>query len=280
MPMIQPWKPGDAFKCLVFGDYKAGKTWGAGTFPRPNFIDCDHGTSVLGNKEWRSAWPSASPVMYERFKERSVNQKTGIVTAHNAYDDACRYFDACMSPKATKWLSPSDGKVYEVCADMFDTWVIDSLTTLSEFAMNKAVILLGQSSFAATSNTHQQATQHGLLFPKLQDYGSERSLVEQFVDMIRDSGKNVVVLAHQKDQTNSAGQLLGIVPLITGKGVQSISCKFDEIYHLRVKPVGPQRLRVLRTHSDGIVRVGTRYGVPDDTEWHWPAITKALTELT
>lgn len=280
MPVVQPWKPGALYKCLVFGMYKVGKTAGAGTFPRPNFIDCDRGVATLGSKWWRERWPDNPPAMFEQFKEQSIDKKTGVVIGHNAFDDACRYFDACMSPKAVKWRSTSDGQTYEVSAEMFDTWVVDSLTTLSEFAMNKALVLLGDKAFSATSNTLSQAKTHGMVFPKIQDYGSERSLVEQFIDMIRDSGKNVVILAHTKEITSSTGMVTDIVPLITGKGVQAISCKFDEIYQVRVKPEGTDRKRVLTTQSNGIIKVGTRYGLPNDTEWNYSEITKALTTLT
>jgi hypothetical protein len=278
MPIVKPWSLGATLQVFVFSMYKAGKTWGAGTFPRPNFIDTDGGTAVLGSSAWRQAHPVAPSSMFERFKELNVNKKTGIITDHNAYDDCCRYFDACMSQKTIKWRSTSDGQLYDVNVDMFDTWVVDSLTSLSELAMNKAIVLLGKKEFSATSATHAQAKQFGMVYPKIQDYGSERSLVEQFVDMVRDSGKNVVVLAHEKEVTNSLGQVTAKVPLVTGKSVQAISAKFDEIYSIRSKRVDGVSKRVLVT-QDEFIKVGSRYGLPNGTEWSYEAITKALVNL-
>jgi hypothetical protein len=262
MPNIKDWKPDDPVQCLVFAPSKTGKTFGAGTFPRPNFIDMDAGIATLRNPEFTSRYGLRS-VEYEQFTERNRN-KAGIVTAHNAFDDACRYFD--------KWMEK--GRV-----DQFDTWVVDSGTTLSEAALNKAIVLLGSKQLAMASQTHAQAITTGLVYPKQQDYGSERSMVEQFVDMVLDSGKNVVLLCHEKVLTNDAGVITGIVPLLTGKGVEAVCIKFDEIWYLQAKKQGTEVKRFLVTHTNGIIKAGTRYGIPDGTPWEWDAIKKEVDSI-
>lgn len=270
MPYTYEWKPSDPIQLLVWGLSKVGKTWGALTFPRPVVYDFDRGIATALNREFVKRY-GHPPIFYEQFIERGVS-KNGIVSAHNAFDDACRFFDECMKP-AGRWKSPSTGQTYDVNRDMFDTIILDSGTTLSEVAQHKAVIVLGTLKL---SKTFESAMKHGVVAPKVQDYGSERSLVEQFVDMVRSSGKNVVLICHEKELTTDEGVLVGRVPLLTGKSAELIPLKFDEVYRLSVRKHGLDTIRTLQTQPDGINKVGTRFGLPDGTEWNYSSIRTAL----
>lgn len=244
---------------LVFGQFKAGKTSGAATFPRPNIIDFDKGINVVKSKWWQEANPG-HPVLYETFVEKTKDGR-GVIVTPNAFDDACKYFD--------HWMQP-------VNRGKFDTWIIDSGTSLSEVAANKAIYLMGGKMPGIKSETHKNALAHGLVVPKMQDYGAERSMVEQFVEMVLSSQKNVVLLCHEKEVTKDDGTLEAIVPLLTGQSVQRIPVKFDEVYRLRTRPDGPKVKRSLQTQPDALTKVGSRLGVPDGTEWSWSALTAAL----
>lgn len=270
---LRDWKAGERVRILIFGPYKSGKTWGAGTFPRPNFIDLDNGISVLRNKAWVAKY-GLREIEYEQFKERNTNNR-GVVISHNVFDDACKYFDAWQNPKGAKWKS-IDGSTTDCHPDKFDTWVIDSGTSLSEAALNKAIVLLGSKQLQMASKTHEQAINTGLVYPKMQDYGSERSMVEQFIDMILDSDKHVVFVCHEKEKSDDAGNIVGVTPLLTGKGVEAVCLKFDEVYYLKVAKQGPNIMRTLQTQPDGLRKVGSRYGLPNGTEWEWDAIHKQL----
>lgn len=260
MPNTLDWNPGEKVRAVVFGRSGAGKTWGALTFPRPNVIDFDHGIAVSRNPEFVKAHGLRS-IEYEQFTERNTSP-AGIAKTHNSFDDACRYFDL--------WMDKDH-------VDRFDTWVLDSGTTMSNAAMNKAVILLGSPEFSKMSKTHEQALKTGLLFPKIQDYGSERSLVEQFIQMLLDSGKHVVVIAHEKEILNDAGTaVLSRVPLFTGKSSEVISLMFDNVWHLRVQGRDATQQRILTTKFDGITTAKSRYGMPDGTKWDWQSISTAL----
>lgn len=275
MPKMSEWVPGKQFQALVFGRFKVGKTWGALTFPRPNVISFDRGMAVARNPEWVSHYglPQLNSIVYEEFWEKNKT-KAGVVTQHAAFDDSCRYFDEWMKPVG-KW----PGFTTPVGRDHFDTWVIDSGTTMSELAMNKAIVLLGGKDMSIASQTHKQALTTGLVYPKMQDYGSERSMVEQFIDMVKDSGKHVIFICHEKDITDDKGNLLSIVPLLTGKGVDAVSLKFDEVYRLRVKKEGASTLHNLQTAADGLVKCGSRYGVANGTLWEYGAIRSELSRI-
>lgn len=263
MPNVQDIQIGELIKLLVIGPYKSGKTAGALTFPRPNVMDFDHGVKVARNPWWVAKYGKRS-IEYQEFSEKNKTPQ-GVVTSHNAFDDACRYFD--------EWMKP--GK-----RDQFDTWVIDSMTTLSDFASNKAIVLLGGTSFGKPlSFTHDQAKKTGLVVPKQQDFGAERSMVEQFTDMLLDSNKHVVFIAHESPIYDNSDNIIGYGPMLTGKSKETVPLKFDEVYHLQVKKVGPETKRVLHTQADGIYRCGSRIGIPDNTPWDYDSLKAEIDKI-
>lgn len=252
----------DKLKVLIFAPFKTGKSWGAGTWPRPNFLDFDRHISMFKGPEYIKQYGKRE-IQYGQFFERDLDSK-GVVKSHNAFDDYCRYFDQSMKPGAR---------------DTFDTWVIDSGTTASELAANKAMILLGTGKVGQGSNTWQQAKDTGLVIPKKQDYGAERSMIEQFVQMILDTDKHVVFICHDRQlgyEEKGTFVVTDVVPLLTGQSAQRIPLKFNEVWYLRIKKDGPVTKRVLQTHADAKLRCGTFLGIPDGTEWEWEAIQKAI----
>ncbi len=280
MPPITDYTLGDKLRLLVYGKSKAGKTAGAATFPRPNFIDFDAGVSTVLSPWWRTTFGPRTDIMYEQFPEKGTTTK-GVYNTANAFDDACRYFDACMSPKATKWTSTSNGKTYEVSSEMFDTWVLDSGTSLSAAATRKAIIVLGQGA-KSLSNTHKNAIASGLVVLKQQDFGAERSLTEQFISMLLQTKKHIVILCHEKEIYNDDGSaVVGITPLFTGQSTERIPLLFDEVYNLRSIKEGINIARKLTTQADGIRLVGTRgLNMPNGTAWNYDAILKAISAAT
>lgn len=264
-------------KALVYSRSGLGKTFGAGTWPRPNFIDCDRGIKVLANPEFIKLHGFKKDLLYEQFVERNLNAR-GVPTQHNAFDDVCRYFDACMKAQPNEWRS-HDGTKTTVGRDLFDTWVVDTGTSLSAYALFKSIVLLGGTFKGVSSGTLDEALKHGLIFPKIQDYGSERSLVEQFIAMLYDTEKNVLFLCHEKEMTDKGGDLTGIVPLLTGKGVEAISLMFDDVWNLRVRKQGPETIRYLQTRTDGLRSAKSRAGYPDGMLWDYAVIAKEHEKL-
>jgi len=208
--------------------------------------------------------------IWEEFYERSF--KGPVVSAHNAFDDACKFFDSMMKPDRR---------------DQFDTWILDSGTTLSEDAQNKAIILLGSPAYKKMSSTHEQALQYGLVLPKIQDYGAERSLVEQFTDMVLSADKNFVMICHEKEQRDKDGSLIGIEPLLTGKSSEAIPLRFDEVYNIQARKgethynkethmVTQEWIRACQTSPDGLRKVGSRNGVKDGTLWDYDSVVAQI----
>lgn len=277
MPTLGQGKLTKHIKALVYSRSGLGKTFGAGSWPRPNFIDCDSGVKVLANPEFIKRYGFRPTIMYEQFKERNLNSR-GVPTQHNAFDDVCRYFDACMKTTPNEWRS-HDGTKMMVGRELFDTWVVDTGTSLSGFALFKSVVLLGGTFKGVSSGTLEEALKHGLIFPKIQDYGSERSLVEQFIAMLYDTDKNLLFLCHEKELTDKQGDPIGIVPLLTGKGVEAISALFDDVWNLRVRKKGPDTERYLQTRTDGVRSAKSRAGYPDGMLWDYEVIAQEHEKL-
>ena len=282
MPTIDEVERSELFRALIYGKFKSGKTAGAGTWPRPNFLDFDQGLLTLTNPSLAKYKYIERGIMYETFKERGITSK-GVFTSHNALDDACRYFDACMDPKGQKWTSVSTGKVYDVHPDMFDTWVIDSGTMLSAVSKVKALVLMGTKGALienkTLSQTFEVAKKTGFIKPAIQDFGAERSLVEQFIDMVMGSGKHVLLLCHEKEEwegKDEAAHVVAYVPLFTGQSAETIPLKFNEVYNLQVIKEGPNLKRILKTAPDTLRTCGSRLGLPDGTIYEWDAIRVAL----
>lgn len=266
MPTLDSLASKGKFACFAYGYFKTGKTAGALTFPRVNVLDYDNGV-VVGLAPWHQEKFKVDPqtVQFEQFGSEKLSEK-GVAKTYNVYDNACRYFD----------LSMKSDRV-----DTFDTWVIDSCTSLTEAAANKAMILLGGTALTGKvmSQTHSKAIETGMIVKKIQDYGAERSLTEQFIDMVLQSGKHVVVLAHAKDEYEGEGdnaKVVGVVPLLTGQSVQRVPLKFNEVYWIELVKEGPETHALVRTSADSRIKRGSRYGLPDKTHWDWPSICSAL----
>lgn len=259
MPNLKDFQNTATLRILVYGRSGSGKTFGAGTFPRPVFLDFDKGIATLRNPDFVTKYGTPD-IIYEQFTEKHT-AKGGVVSKHNAFDDATLFYEAMM--KADK-------------VDTFDTWVIDTATSLSEIALNKALIFMGQNKL---SQTHQTAMIQGVVVPKLQDYGAERSLIEQFVAMVLGSGKHVVLLCHEKE-LYEGDSVVGRVPLLTGKGVEAICAQFDEVYNLQPVRRGQDIVRSLVTEQVGRNMAKSRLGIPTGTEWNWPAIKAKLDQIS
>lgn len=274
MPTIAEMRLNPLWRILCYGKFKSGKTAGAATFPRPRIIMLDPGgeETLLGqgvNAELEAKFGYSKNVVDIFIPKSDPRSNRGVPTAHVAYDACCIYFDEAMKKP-----------------ESFDTWILDSGTSLVEVATSKAAILLGGGNdFTAKpiSRTFEAAKKTGLFLPKLQDFGAERSLTEQFIDMLLDSNKNVIVLAHEKELYEGEGdasRMVGIGPTFTGQSVERIPLKFSEVYNLRNRKEGPNYKRYIQTQPDGIRACGSRKGVPNETEWNYSAITAALKTST
>jgi hypothetical protein len=260
LPSTKDLQPDKCFRVLAYAPSGKGKTFGALTFPRPVVLDFDKGIRTARNPAFVAKY-GVLDIPYEQFEEKDFT-KSGVVKVHKAFDEAFLFYEKMMKTPELH--------------DSFDTWVIDSATTLSEKALNKALIFMGQEKLSQTQAT---AVAQGVVIPKRQDYGAERSLVEQFISMVLSSDKNVVVLCHEKE-IYEGDVVIGRVPLLTGKGVEAVCLLFDEVYHIEVKKQGADTKYVLMSELPGRNYAKSRSGVPNGTDWNWPSIKAELNRIS
>lgn len=277
MPTLDQYPPSEKLRCLVFAPYKGYKTSGAGTFPRPNFLDFDRGLSVLKADWWRKRYGiDSSKFMYETFVEDTENVNVrGIVTKPTSFQEANRYIELCTH--GGEW------KGQHVGPEMFDSWILDSATTMFESSRNLGVYLLspGKMNAKGYSPTFKKAEETGLVHPIPPDFGAERSMAEQMIDKILRTDKHFALLCHSKEEEVPDSEIgtKRIVPLLTGQSVNRVCVKFEEIWYITTTKRGNEVTPILQTRGNSAVRCGTRYGLPDGTEWSWQAITTALKPL-
>lgn len=267
MATLAELKQNHLWRILCYGKFKTGKTAGAATWPRPRILSLDpDGSDTLLNPELEGKYGYSKNVVDVFIPNKVVRDNRGIPKEYSAYDKTCVYFDESMKKP-----------------DSFDTWILDSATMLGQFARTKGIILLGGDHFGKQmSKTQDNAIKTGMLLPRLQDFGAERSLLEQFIDMLLDTDKHVIVLAHEKELwegEDDKAQLVGIGPLFTGQSVEIVSLKFSEVYRLKTEPEGNGFKRILQTQPYGKSSCGSRLGVPDGTEWTYSAVSAARNKI-
>jgi len=247
-----------AINAVLMGKPGVGKTALLSSFPRVRVFDFDKKIKSALNPDWLAKLGRVPDLEYETFSERGL--VGGYAITHNAFDDACRWFDNSMKPGVR---------------DSFEYWGVDSVTSLTDLAMNKALIVLGGSK---RSTTHDTASKTGLAMLQKQDFGGINSLVKQFLRMLLDSGKGVIAIVHEKETTNESGLLVSVDPLLIGQNVQAVPAMFQNVWHLRMEGVPPRHVRRLYTDFDGIRMARSEVGIGTIDEPTYDKIIKRLKE--
>lgn len=242
---------------IVMSPPGGGKTFLAGTFPRPNFLDFDQKIGVLRNPAFIKQYGLKS-VEYGWFPEKSY---ANPALTPNAFDDAQRYFDL--------WMSPSK-------VNQFDTWVVDSGTSLSEVARRKGIYIVGGKKLSGALGTLQT---HGAPVMEQNDWGMERQLTEKFIRMVVQSGKNVLINVHEKEITNDAGFVTAIKPLFTGQSADIIPSIVPDVWVLTQGMVNNKLTRFLTGAPYGNYRVRSELGVDKIEDPTYDKIVARMKEL-
>lgn len=245
MPNIKDMKVDDPIiQAVMMGPPGVGKTWVAATFPGKIVVfDFDGKIGVTRNPDFVKKY-GIRDIEYKTLSE--AKRMKGIAMQHNAYDDACSYFD--------EWMRPG-------VRDSVNTFIIDSGTSLMEAAQNKAVMVLGGAPKGNSTTTFADAMKTGFLSLVGKDHGGQRSLTEQFIRMIKDSGKNVIVNVHQYETYDDNGTLVSVVPLFTGQSRQVIPAMFKDVWHLKVQGAGSTMKRILTAEYNGIYQARSELGI-------------------
>jgi hypothetical protein len=149
----------------------------------------------------------------------------------------------------------------------FQTLIIENATTLSEYAMNKVMVLGASGTGAESSKALKRLRDHNILIPADYDYKSEMSLMDQFIDWVYHLDVHVVLIAHEHTETSFSresrtSQVLSIKPQFIGKNRINIPRLFDNVW--RFSASGSFKGRRYEAQTDGTddppVKAKTRIG--------------------
>ena len=221
-------QPEAHLKVLIWGAPGAGKTTLAGTFPGIALADCDRGIKVLRSPRFLEAHGRPDLICYREFDDPV--DKHGLFKSAKAFWEVFDFYNA----------------VFEM--EDVETIVLDSMTTFQNLAMRVGLELSGQAKRSQTLANTRGGRKVAL--PTQADFGSEMAAFQQFMDQAITLEKNLVFIAHEREQF--AGDAIARrEPYLIGSSIRGMVGKwFDEVWYLDVKPNGK---RVLLTESTNII---------------------------
>lgn len=235
---------------LLWGEPKTGKTVLAHQWPRTRTLDLDNGMeSVMWaiRKGPLRGKKKPEDIVYETVLEES-RTNFGYVKKPEALERAVGVLK--------QWFSDKE-------YDKWDTLIIDSVTALGEICIDQALKNLGKLGSYTESKTRSDQVEMRIM--ARQDWGPAMSLLKNVIEECRTQcagQKNLFVIAHEHQETNESGAVLGRKPYVIGKSLRNdIPRLFDEVWHIELDRDGTP---VLYTKGSKRFEAGSRLGLPDE----------------
>ena len=240
-------------KALFYGDPKTGKSHAALTAPDPICyigVGSDNEVKTFYSRMYQEKLKRKKDIFYAHSSE-SIG-KMGRFDTAVGYDRTCKLIDLALEADAAKKRE-------------FATLVVDNVTVLDEFAMNKTIMISNTSRPESMEDykTWKVFQEQGILIPFDNDYRGLMSLTWKFVSWLHALNKNVILIAHEyevtkQDRKTKIPEVLGYKPLFTGNLRDRIAGKFDNVWRFSIEG----QLYVARTApaSNPTVIAGSRIG--------------------
>lgn len=245
MPRLNDIERGTSIIMLAYGGSGVGKTHFCGSAgSRSLIINIGGGIATLQSKGFRNNNKDYNPFI-ETISEDAVP------TAAKAFDEVCNVID--------QYLSKQSGD--------FDTIIVDDVTALRRFAMNKGLEInqkLGKSKSASTSKMFD------IPIVAVQDYGIEMQLMESFtleyIRLCKEANKHLIMTAHERVSFNTPTSIGGeptinsIKPGFTGRLFpDAVTGHFDLVWHFEKMGGGEQIKYRARTIGDNNLTAHTKW---------------------
>ena len=275
--------PAETLRAIIYGGSKTGKTWYFGTAgDRTLIIDTGAGLETLRSPLFKKdvgSDPLVTSALMEKIGER------GYVTEAVAFDMVCDILDESL-------------KLYK---DDVDTVVIDDMTALQRFALNKG---LEVNQKLNKSKTRDKIEKLDAPIVAVQDYGIQMDLIVRFlaayIDIASSYKKHLIIGAHEKHEFKLARDKEGNImmgeppvvtktyPAFTGRQYpDQINGMFDEIWRTEKSGSGEglvYRLRITGSAKSVVdteeIVAGTRHaGVFKESVIRSPNFLRMLDEI-
>lgn len=250
LPRLNDKEPGESITLLLYGASGTGKTRLAGTLgDRTLYISCGEGEETLKSVEFKK-YHNSNPILLD---PHEILNNAGLPDNAIALDSICTMLDEYLDKHS----------------EHFDHIVIDDLTFVRKFAMNKALDI--NQSLGKSKTKKDILERFDVILPAVQDFGTEMAIIEWFlttyVQIAKSKKKNLVVLAHERlfyDKPKNIGEAPGIRKIgiaATGQSFpDTIPLLFDEVWHTEVIGGGETALYRVRTQGDAILTAKSRHG--------------------
>jgi len=238
-------EPTEHIKVLFWAPSGAGKTSFASTWPGVVFVDCDMGIDVIKSKAYLDIYGSKPDLVgYKQFDDKRA-PKTGLFISADAYWEVIEFMNELLSMEEVQ------------------TIVIDSLSSFQVLAMNVGLELSGVHKRSQTLAKARMAKGIPIALPTQADFGSEMSAFQQFMDQAIGFPKNIIFIAHERDETNPEGISVRREPLLIGSAIRARVGKwFNEVWYLDVGKGGERRLLTNSTNKLKGLKSGS-LSIPD-----------------
>lgn len=235
---------GESVVQLIYGPAGVGKTEYCGTAgSRAGIINCGLGLVTLQSPGFKKRHPNVNPEIETIVEEAIPDEAT-------AFDEVCDKADLLLDNKDV------------------DTFIVDDVTALRRFAMNKA-LEINQSTKKSDSLNKSRKLRAQII--AVQDYGIEMDLIAKFVityiGICKEKKKNFILVAHERVSYNKPSQIgapptvNSIRPGFTGQTFpDEITGHFDLVWHFENQGAGERVLYKARTVGDSNLVAKTRWG--------------------
>lgn len=243
--------PAECTTLLYYGASGAGKTAFAGSAGSETlFINIGDGIETLLSPWFKQVY-GYNPIV------RDVNERLGargMPIEASAFDATSDVLDEALND----------------FPDKFKTIVIDDVTSLRRFAMNKGLEI--NSKLGRSKSLENVSKKFDVTIPAVQDYGIEMNLIEQFIaaytSLAKRANKHLIITAHQRityrkgDKIGDVPTMAKVSPGFTGQTFpDQVPAYFDNVWHAEVVAGGRTgSVYRCRTVGDDVIVAKSRNG--------------------
>jgi len=246
---------GKRLQLLLYGPPGTWKTVNAHNMPRTRTIDLDDGMQSV-------EWAILEGVLPKKLSE--IVYAT-ILPPHDLDDKRNNVLQEAMD-KVDEWLDEEetpDSEWDNPYEKEWDTLIVDSLSALTDASIIHG---LRENGRLELSKSWTRMVKGGIRPMQRQDWGAASLLFMKFITHCRNSGKNLVIIAHEYMDQDSDGNLISIQPKVIGQLRQDLPKDFDEVWYAKIKGTKNNAKGVFQTQPDPLRRLRSRIGCLEPDE--------------